>query len=214
MPKLFDDVFDKKLKRLSSNIDETNAFLLNRPTELVLPDFVVQHGYRLLQSKRRLTQEGHERTICLIADTPEHKETVYKVNVLVRLEQNAYLTIANATQLLVWRTITPRHESALVGFAAKVFSYLLQTHNIMVTDQDQTPDGRRFWQKRIIEAISMDNRHVYYIDLEELTDTRVPIIHEIINDDSFYDQYEPVAWGRENNHCERVFIISCRPLSI
>ncbi|BDQ68428.1 MULTISPECIES: hypothetical protein [Shewanella] len=212
MPKIFSTDFDQKLRRLPSNIAETEAFLLEQPTPLELPDFVVQHGYRLLQSKVRGTQEGAERTICLIADTATHSETVYKVKVLVRETPNAYLHVTNATQLLVWRTAAPKHELALNGFASKVFAYLLQTHNIMVTDKDQTPDGRRFWERRILEAVAMESRHVYYIDLNELDDAMVPVITEITDSENFYEHYEPIAWGSDDAHGDRVFVISCQNL--
>lgn len=209
MPKIFSDDFEQKLRRLPTNIAETEAFLHDQPTHLALPDFVVQHGYRLLQSKIRGTHEGNERTICLIADTATYSETVYKVKVLVCETPNAYLNVTNTTQLLVWTTAAPNHENALNGFASKVFAYLLQTHNIMVTDKDQTPDGRRFWERRILEAISMNNRHVYYIVLSELEDELVPVIFEISNSDVFYEHYEPLAWGNG----DRVFVISCMNLN-
>lgn len=212
MPKIFSNDFDQKLRRSQSNVAETKTFLCNEPTPLELPDFVVQHGYRLLQSRTSRTHEGTERTICLIADTATHSETVYKVKVLVRETPNAYLHVTNATQLLVWRTVAPNHENALNGFASKMFAYLLQTHHIMVTDKDQTPDGRRFWERRILEAVSMSNRHVYYIDLNELDHEQVPIISEIADSEAFYEHYEPIAWGDSDAHGDRVFVLSCQNL--
>ena len=212
MPKIFTDDYDLKLRRKESNLAETQAFLQNKPVALSLPNFVVQHGYRLLQSREVITHDGSESTICLIADHGTESETVYKVKVLVRTAPNAYLNVKNATQLLVWRTLTPKHDAALNGFAAKVFSFLLESHNIMVTDKDQSPDGRRFWEKRIIEAVNMDNRHVYYIDLNALDDELVPVINEINDDETFYDLYEPIAWGTDEHHGDRVFVISCKRL--
>ncbi|MEZ8579194.1 hypothetical protein AB6D24_05050 [Vibrio splendidus] len=44
----------------------------------------------------------------------------------------------------------------------------------MITDEQQTPDGKRFWLDRIGEALVMADRDVYYLDLNELDDNLVP----------------------------------------
>ncbi|MBV7264124.1 hypothetical protein KCG43_19105 [Photobacterium sp. WH24] len=216
MPQLIPDDdtagFDMKLTTSASNKIETNVFLKNGPSAFAVPGYVVPHGYRLLIGAEKPAAEGMEQTICLVADGQE-PETVYKVKMLVRNAPNAYLASKNCTQLIVWRTFDPRHRAVVTGFPRTIFNHLLDSHDIMITDEQQTSDGKRFWMERIADAISVPEQFVYYIDLDNLDDSLVPKIESIDTYDEFVDSYVSVGWGNDDNYRSRVFMISKRDLS-
>jgi hypothetical protein len=55
---------------------------------------------------------------------------------------------SSATQIMVWNRSSP------TGTTTKVFfDYMLKEFNTMVSDDSQTVDGQRFWQRQLIEGI-------------------------------------------------------------
>ncbi|EPW3769033.1 hypothetical protein ACWI58_004477 [Vibrio fluvialis] len=213
MPQLIDAGFDMKLTTPSSNKVETAAFLEAKPSVFALPDFAVPAGYQLLANAPSNTEEGEVQTICLIYMGGDAAETVYKVKTIVRNEPNAYLPVRNCTQLIVWRQIAGPHGHVLSGFARTVFNFLLRTHNIMITDEQQTADGKRFWLDRMGESFVIPNRNVYYIDLNELDSNKVPVVERIQSSEELMEDYVPKGWGTDEEHRNRAFIISTQNLA-
>ena len=213
MPQLIEVGFDMKLTKPSSNKVETAAFLEAKPQEFVLPDFAVPAGYQLVASSPVQSQEGEVQTICLIYSGGDEAEIVYKVKMIVRNEPNAYLPIKNCTQLIVWRQVAGPHGAVLSGFARTVFNFLLRSHNIMISDEQQSADGQRFWLDRMGESFVIADRNVYYIDLNELDDEMVPTVNHIHNFDELMEEYVPKGWGTGEEHKNRAFIISTQNLS-
>lgn len=201
-----------KLTKPSSNRVETESFLANKPATYPLPDFAVPVGYRLLASNPVDTEEGLVQTICLVFDGGEQSETVYKVKMIVRNEPNAYLPIKNCTQLIVWRQAGV-HGHVLGGFPRLIFNDLLRSHNIMITDEQQTEDGKRFWLDRMGESFAIPNRNVYYIDLESLDSDLAPVVTRIHDFEELMETYVPIGWGRDEQHKNRVFVISTQNLA-
>ncbi|MFA0114227.1 hypothetical protein AB4407_11210 [Vibrio sp. 10N.261.46.E11] len=202
-----------KLTRPSSNKIETEAFLLAKPADFALSDFAVPAGYRLVANKPAQTQEGETQIICLIYTGGEYAETVYKVKTIVRNEPNAYLPIKNCTQLVVWRQITGLHGHVLSGFARTVFNFLLRSHSIMITDEQQTEDGKRFWLDRMGESFAIADRDVYYVNLNELDNEMSPVIKRIDSSNDLMENYIPNEWGADEEHKNRAFIISTQEIS-
>lgn len=208
MPQLIDAGFDMKLTTQATNRQETAAFLEGQPKPFRLPDYVVPAGYKLLASEATKHSDGIIQTICLIWTGGENAEIVYKVKTIVRDEPNAYLPTSNCTQLIVWRQLSGIHGSVLSGFARMVFDFLLRSHNIMITDEQQTADGRRFWLDRMAESFVMPDREVYYVDLDALNDDLVPVIERITSQDDLMGTYYPKGWGNAVENRNRAFIIS------
>lgn len=208
MPQLINDGFDLKLTMPSSNKKETALFLNSQPSSYPLPDFAFPAGYRLLASNKAPSADGTLQTICLIYTGSGEPETIYKVKIIARYAPNAYLSIPNCTQLLVWRQISGQHGHVLWQFARKVFDHLLSLHNIMITDEQQTVDGKRFWLDRLGESLAMPDRHVYYIDLSELDADKSPKVTEITSLDSLMENFIPNGWGFDETHKDRAFLIS------
>ncbi|WP_045407400.1 hypothetical protein [Vibrio jasicida] len=213
MPQLIEVGFDMKLTTPSSNKTETAAFLVDKPQEFILPGFVVPAGYRLVTKRYTLTDEGMIQTICLIYIGGNEPETVYKVKLIVRNEPNAYLPVKNCTQLLVWRQVAGPHSLVLSGFARQVFHFLLRSNNIMISDEQQTSDGKRFWLDRMGEAFSIADASVYYIDLDELDGSLIPVVVRIHSFEDLMEKYVPKGWGADESHKGRVFVISTQQLT-
>ncbi|EGR1298349.1 hypothetical protein EAF56_20395 [Vibrio alginolyticus] len=213
MPQLIEAGFDMKLTKPSSNKAETAAFLNAKPQDFVLPDFAVPAGYQLVSNAPTKTEEGEVQTICLIYSGGNEAETVYKVKMIVRNEPNAYLPVKNCTQLIVWRQAAGPHGAVLSGFARNVFNFLLRSHNIMITDAQQTADGKRFWLDRMGESFAIGDRGVYYINLNELDNSLTPVIERVQTFDELMEVYVPKGWGADEDHRNMAFIISTQNLS-
>ncbi|EGU45686.1 hypothetical protein VII00023_00320 [Vibrio ichthyoenteri ATCC 700023] len=212
MPQLIEVGFDMKLTMPSSNKTETALFLASHPQEFILPGFVIPAGYRLVTKLHTPTADGVMQTVCFIYTGGDVPEMVYKVKLIIRNEPNAYLPIKNCTQLLVWRQVAGPHSFVLSGFARQVFQYLLQSNNIMISDEQQTPDGKRFWLDRMGEAFSIADVSVYYIDLDELDKELSPIVVRIQSFEDLMEKYVPNGWGADEAHKNRVFLISTKKL--
>ncbi|MEZ8348519.1 hypothetical protein AB4456_10545 [Vibrio splendidus] len=202
-----------KLTTPSRNKEETRAFLEGKPSDYSVPGFIVPHGYRLLSGTDKVTEEGIVKNICLVTDSANDSETVYKVKLIVRSEPNSYLPCKNCTQLIVWRAVGGRHSAVTSGFPAKIFNHLLDNYDIMITDEQQTSDGKRFWMDRIGEAIELPAQHVYYVDLNNLDDEMSPIVEGISDFEDFITEFEPKGWGNDEEHRNRAFMISKSDLS-
>ncbi|PTO70265.1 hypothetical protein CWN84_25210 [Vibrio splendidus] len=201
-----------KLTTPKKNREETQVFLNEKPENFAVQRFVVPYGYRLLIGSKKMHGDGEHQTICLVTDSKE-SETVYKVKMIVRNEPNAYLSCKNCTQLIVWRSTSGKHRFVTSGFPSLVFNHLLQTHDIMITDEQQTDDGRRFWLDRIGEALYVPEQFVYYVDLNELNSDLAPKISKIDNEDELFETYVPKGWGDDESDKNKAFVISRRDLS-
>lgn len=66
-------------------------------------------------------------------------------------------------QIAVWRS-----EAVTVyvkGLAEFIFkTYLLHRYGTVITDAEQTPDGKRFWGNRMLEALHDPSLYVYYLN--------------------------------------------------
>jgi len=76
----------------------------------------------------------------------------------------------------------------------------------MITDQEQTPDGKRFWERRIVQAFN-DGLFVYFYDKMN------HLLIAIKNNDDFFENYEQESWGNDKAHKNILFIISATPIS-
>lgn len=187
--------FDAKLSMTEKNIEHTEAFIEAGVKDFALPGFVTPHGYRLLSS---VSGEQYR----LVTDT-EAPETVYAVK-LAMLE-HIVPTRKICTQILVWRTVQPQHDGAVRGLPQEFFRYFLSLYSIVVSDSEQTTEGRRFWERMIAWAIQADGYHVYVSDG---TQEDRPLTF-MTNWDDFYGTWADFCWGDDRDcHSHRLFVIS------
>ena len=103
-----------------------------------------------------------------------------------------------ATQVKVWATIAP----GMVGMATHVFfNVMLVEYDTMVSDRIQTEDGRKFWLRRMAEAIQNESMQV------GLLDHGTPITYDPnIGWNPWLTKVD--GWGQKPEHHARLFYIS------
>ncbi|WP_033576293.1 phage protein [Dickeya chrysanthemi] len=188
--------FDRKLSIIKNNVEHTHTFLQKGVIDFPLPGFVVPHGYRLVKSRG----DEHYR---LITDDAESPETVYAVK--LRFRNDIVEMKTTCTQIMVWKTVQARHDSAVRGLPQLFFEFFLESHSIVVSDEEQTLDGRRFWEKMISWAMSTNGYRVYVSDG---TQEGRPLTFMTSWDD-FYSTWAEFCWGGDREcHTHRLLVIS------
>lgn len=191
--------FDAKLSITDKNVDHTQAFISAGVKDFSLPGFVTPHGYRLLVSLKG----GQYRLVTASANP----ETVYAVK--LELLDHIVPTRKTCTQILVWRTVQPQHDRAVSGLPQEFFRYFLTQYSIVVSDSEQTGDGRRFWERMIAWAIQSEGYHVYVSDGTQ-EDRPLTFMQ---NWDEFYGTWADFCWGHDKeSHVHRLFVISTERL--
>lgn len=184
--------FAVKLDHPEHNREHTALFLTHGTKPFGLSGYVVPHGYQLRQSM-------DERQIRLVADD----ETVY----YVKLKEGQHIVpgMTHITQVAVWRNGDDHHEIVVTNFARRVFAWLLENYSIVISDSEQTGDGASFWMRRIRQAISHPERHVYAWD--GTSEDAEPV--EITTITDFLEHWKPQFWGFDPDvHQHRLFIIT------
>ena len=187
--------FDRKLNMSEKNVTHTEGFLAKGVQDFTLPGFTTPYGYRLVKSLR----DDHYR---LITDS-ESPETVYAVKLIFR--EDIVETRKSCTQILVWRTPNVIHDRAVHGLPQDFFRFFLEQFAIVVSDEQQTIDGRRFWERMISWAITTPGYHVYVSDG---TEEERPLTFMTSWDD-FYQTWADFCWGTDKDvHTHRLLVIS------
>ncbi|MFP1739787.1 hypothetical protein [Lonsdalea quercina] len=191
--------FDNKLSMTDKNIEHTENFISKGVTEFNLSGFIVPHGYKLLRSR---SQDQYR----LVTDGSV-PETVYAVK--LSFLDNIIPARKTCTQIMVWRTIQPQHEHAVHGLPQKFFRYFLSVYSIVVSDSEQTKEGRRFWERMIAWAMKENGYQVYVSDG---TKEERPITLMTSWDD-FYGVWAQFCWGSDKDcHPHRLLVISSETL--
>ncbi len=186
--------FNIKLKMPSKNIAHTKLFLEEGVEDFSLPGYPVPHGYRFVKALQR-----DQYRLIAMGDNPE---TVYLV--ALRFRNDIVYGRTTCTQIKVWRTVSSLHGSVVSDLPRTFFANLLKEHSIVVTDEEQTSDGKRFWETMIVWAFQ-SGFHVYISD-GTLIDRPLT---EINNMDDFYQQWEKFCWGSDRDvHTHRLVVIS------
>lgn len=189
--------FSEVLKKPSSNKQQAKRFLAKYPIDFAIEDIVLPDNFQLKSNKK-------QTEIRLIDKTDrENPRIAYAVNIEITNEK---INHKSCTQVLVWTS--PENEDLLIGFPRKVFNHLLQKYIVMIKDKQQTADGKRFWERRIIQALN-DNHFVYFCD----NSSGNMQLQRIKNKDDFFEYFEPMAWGNDKQHQNKLFVISLSALT-
>lgn len=136
-------------------------------------------------------------------EDPDQPKLVYAMQ--YKLAFHKFIGRQCAQQIAVWKDAT---ATVTRGMANHIFTdHLLQRYKSVITDAMQTPDGQRFWDERISEAIA-DGYYVYYVNL-------LPV-REILQLKNV-NQYKQLRgnvdiWGDETKHQARRIIITTSPM--
>lgn len=107
-------------------------------------------------------------------------------------------------QVVVWRSAEPITQR----MGREMFNdILLPRYQTVITDAEQTEDGKRFWKDRIADALADSSLKVYYLNIYTPK--------EIVEVKSF-DEYTQIvqgkpAYGDESEYKNRRFIITRKP---
>lgn len=198
MPYTIDDAtFRHKLGLHETNVSHTARYLERGVDNFVLPGWVTPSGYRLVKSK-----QGEQYRLI----SNETQETVYAVKLIFRTDIIAKQK--TCTQVMVWRSPDARHETAVYNLPKFFFAYFLKSYVIIVTDEQQTPEGQSFWERRISQAL-IDGSYVYVSDGGEMDRPLYPVEDW----DTFYKKWITFCWGKDPEvHTHRLVVISIEPL--
>ncbi|MCK8586352.1 hypothetical protein LNQ51_15995 [Yersinia ruckeri] len=197
MPLLIEEAdFNKKLLVIGRNVIHTQEFLDKGTEPFELAGYTVCEGYSFVKSK-------HSDQYRLIARNAGGEPiTVYAVEVIFRTDC-AY-PHRSCTQIMVWKTTDPRHDTAVRGLPQYFFEYLLNEHDIVVSDEEQTGAGRRFWQVMLNWAFQTG----YHLYIADGTQEDWPLF-KIDNMDEFYENWDSFVWGHDADvHKHRRAVIS------
>jgi hypothetical protein len=184
----FAELFNKP----STNKQEAKKFIANYTIDYLVDEINLPEGFELKSNKRKTNIRLLDRS------DKNNPRIAYAVNIKISEE---IIGRKNCTQILVWAS--PNNEDLLIGLPRKIFNHLLKKYTIMVTDQEQTPDGKRFWERRIAQAFK-DKHFVYFLDKT----SNNPQLHLIKDEDDFFENYESKGWGDDEAHKNKLYIIS------
>jgi hypothetical protein len=182
--------FAELLNKPSLNKQLAKKFLAKYPIDYSVKDIELPQGFELKSNKSKT------KIRLLDSNDKTNPRIAYAVDIKISEEKIAYKT---CTQILVWAS--PSNEDLLIGLPRKLFNHLLNTYTIMVTDREQTPDGKRFWERRIAQAFN-DGLCVYFYDK-----THNNLI-QIKDNDAFLEHYEPLGWGNDDAYKNKLFVIN------
>ena len=140
MPEVIDFTdFSGNLKKPRLNKNEAKKFLASYPRDYQIDGINLPENFQLKSNKKQ--------TIIRLLDRTDRESTqiIYAVDIELTEEKIDQKT---CTQILVWTR--PGEDEILQGFPAKMFHHLLQKYVVMITDKQQTADGKRFWENRIV----------------------------------------------------------------
>lgn len=186
--------FNQKLRITASNIENTQCFLTKGVIDFSLQGFDIPEGYRLVKSLRKQQYR-------LIANG-EKPETLYLVE--LKFRKDIVIGKITCTQIKVWRSTAHQYIKIIKDLPRQFFAYLLNTYCIMVTDEEQTDAGQRFWETMINWAFDK-KYYVYASNGEEENRLLIPIKDM----DDFYLNWMDLYWGKDIDiHTHRLVVIS------
>jgi len=158
---------------------------------------ILAPGYRLLRVDHRVRPSSDEFEIALINDL--ERSVVYYNRVVI--SNIVDLNCRPATQNLVWRSANAQHAAVLRDVAQKVFfNYILERYDVILSDNQQTGEGKFFWQRQMSNALAL-GLHVYYYQM--LTADLEPIK----NQDELND-LEDQLWAEDDGQEYHLALIS------
>jgi hypothetical protein len=143
------------------------------------------------------------RAFALVRHEQEDLRIVYYMQ--YKLAFHKFIGRQCAQQIAVWRDNADPFSSGIAKHL--FFNYLLTNYKTVITDSMQTPDGQRFWDNRVVEALQQ-KLYVYYVNLlpvREITQIRDFLEYRQL-------KLNKQIWGDEQKHQARRIIVTTTPL--
>lgn len=188
--------FSRKLGLYSKNYEHTQTFLEKGVQDYNIDGFITFPGRRLVKAI------GKEEYRVIVEDSVGFY-TAYAVK--LKHHDDITFPVPAVTQVMVWRSPSLLHQSAVAGFPQLFFKHILMNNNIVVSDSEQTSDGQRFWLTMLDWAYY--NRYYLYVadGTEGIDWPKYPIrgMNEL------EEKWLNYAWGHDKDtHTHRRLIIS------
>lgn len=162
-----------------------------------VPIHGVSAGYRLVH----VAQSPDRFLVLMLCDSTQ--EVVYYID--CRVYGDKYLEYTSPTQVMLWRSMAPRHERAVSGIARTVFlDYLLKSYSIMASDSCQTREGRSFWVRQMLFAMDA-GLHVYRYDRLNC------VLKEVLTEDEVTTNSADL-WGDDESYQNILAVITPQSL--
>lgn len=158
---------------------------------------IMAPGYRLLRIDHRVRPSSDRFEIALVNDLL--KSVAYYNQVVIT--NIVDLKCRPATQNLVWRSTDIRHSAVLRDVAQKVFfNYILSRYDVILSDNQQTGEGKFFWQRQMSTALAL-GLHVYYYQMMSGSLVDVP-------DQDALDALSDQLWSESDDQAYHLALIS------
>lgn len=188
----------KKFMQIRHNHDLYHKLMDKLPVSILAKlGLSILEGFDLIRVDEREADNTFE--IALISKT-EQKVIYYNKVIIVN---DVVLNSRPATQVLLWRTVDPKYKGLTAGLAEKIFfEYIIETYDIIMSDNIQTEQGMFFWQTRLLQAI--DKGLFTYL-------------YDYINGNLFklnrqtLEEKNEEIWGEEENYQYQLAVISKLP---
>lgn len=182
---------------LDSSIENRGCYERNRGLNFAIPIPGICAGYRLVQ----VPQAPDHFLVLMLCDAT--CEVVYYID--CRVYPDRFLDSFSPTQVMLWRSMAPRHERAVSGIARVVFfDFLLKSYSIVASDSCQTREGRTFWVRQMLLALDKD-MHVYRYDRLHC------VLKEIVTEDEI-TMNSGDLWGDDESYQNILAVITPRSL--
>lgn len=213
---------DMELTVPANNRKETLKFLEGQPHTLELPGFSAPPGYQLLESRKETHSECELKVIALVytgsqvsweciscPQDLDELEIVYKVKVIKAQCLPIGYDVSNGSNVLVWKQPAGHHSAATNGLGRLMINYLLGIYTIVLTNEQQTEDNKRFWFDRMGELLSTKACSIYYSDLgDTFADSLKARVFKVSTFEHLFEYFIPLGWGDTKELEKRVFILS------
>ncbi|HHH9441205.1 TPA: hypothetical protein ACP32N_003142 [Pseudomonas aeruginosa] len=154
-------------------------------------------GYRLIRIDHRVRPSSDDFEIALLNDVEKYVVYYNKVVISMILDLNC----RPATQNLVWRSTHAQHALILRDVAQKVFfNYVLAHYDVILSDNNQTGEGKHFWQRQMSNALAF-GFHVYYYQMMTASLQPIPTQADL-------DDLEDQLWSEEEDKQFHLALIS------
>lgn len=167
-----------ELSRSTTNREACEWLLQQDNNEISIPGYSVPFGYQLLRSEMG---EGN----CYISLIHQDTDLAFQITV-----HKYYLEpdITPYFSLKVYRCLRSIHDLALEGLSCSLIRLFANKGNLIIGDQQLSPESKRFWKKRLYEATESDTLMVYCRDKRNqvIKIDDLELLLESLNQDSAY----------------------------
>ena len=185
----------KKLMQTRLNRELYQHLIDNSPKSILAKlGLSILEGFDLIRVDARESENTFE--IALVSKT-EEKVLYYNKVIIVT---DIHLNSRPVTQILLWRTVDPKYKGLTSGLAEKIFfDYIIETYDIIISENNQTELGMFFWQTRLLQAI---DKGLFTYLYDYLKGNLLKLNRQIL------EELNDKIWGEDDTYQYQLAVIS------